>query len=134
MRALILGIAIALPAAAYAAQPSALSQVASGLWEISGVPDMKAPVRQCVGDVLALAQFEHRTRKCARSVISDTAGSMQISYDCGAAGFGRSEIEVVTPRALRISTQGISDQLPFNYVIQAHRVGDCEKGPSTKGH
>jgi len=31
----------------------------------------------------------------------------------------------VTPRSLRLDTQGISDGLPFHYVAQARRVGDC---------
>ena len=114
-------------AAALAAQSSALAKVASGLWEIT-VPGAKAPVRQCVADVLALAQFEHRSNNCTRSVISDKGDTVTVSYKCGAAGFGQSELSVVTPRSLRISTQGISDQLPFNYVLQAHRLGDCEKG------
>ena len=127
MRAwLILGVSIAAPAAALATQPSALAKVASGLWEIT-VPGAPAPIRQCVADVLSLAQFEHRSRNCTHSVLSDKGDTVTVSYKCGGAGFGQSEMSVVTPRSLRISTQGISDQLPFNYVLQARRVGDCEK-------
>ena len=48
-----------------------------------------------------------------------------IDYSCGPAGFGHSEVNVLTPRSLRIATQGISDGLPFNYVLQAHRIADC---------
>jgi hypothetical protein len=132
----ILALAIALPAAAAlaAAPPAALSKVAGGMWEVSGAPGAKTPVRQCVGDVLALAQFEHRSKSCKRNVITDGKSSTRITYDCGSAGFGQSEVDVITPRSLRISTQGISDQLPFNYVIQAHRVGECEKIPSPTHH
>ena len=36
--------------------------------------------------------------------------------------------------ALRIGTQGISGGLPFNYVLQAHRVGDCAKNASVTHH
>ena len=46
----------------------------------------------------------------------------------GAAGFGHSEVTLLTPRSLRIATQGISDGLPFNYVLQAHRIADCPGG------
>ena len=124
----ILGAAIALPAAALAATvPSALKQIAGGVWEVSGAPGSQAPVRQCVPDVQTLAQFEHRTRNCSRTVLSDSGTSTVISYRCGPADFGQSEVDVVTPRSLRIATQGISGQLPFNYVIQARRVGDCDK-------
>jgi hypothetical protein len=35
---------------------------------------------------------------------------------------------------LRISTQGISGGLPFNYVLQARRIGDCQKNLATTRH
>jgi hypothetical protein len=131
----ILGVAIAVPAAAFAAAvPSALAQVAAGVWEISGAPGAQAPIRQCFADVLTLAQFEHRTRTCTRTVLTDHGSSAVINYSCGRADFGQSQIDVITPRSLRIATQGISDQLPFNYVIEARRVGDCEKNASPPRH
>ena len=117
-----------------AAKPAALAQVAPGLWEVSGVPGMKAPVRQCVGDLLALAQFEHRKASCDRRVLSDNETSTIVEYTCSGGGFGHSEISLITPRNLRISTQGISDGLPFNYVLQARRVGDCAKSASSSRH
>jgi hypothetical protein len=134
-RPLILVLAIAAPAGVLAAaQPSALAQVAGGLWEISGAPGSHAPVRQCVTDVLTLAQFEHRGQNCSRSVLRDGPSAAKIEYQCGAAGFGQSMVDVLTPRSLKISTQGISDQLPFNYVLQARRVGDCKKTSSSTHH
>jgi len=134
-RRLILAAALAAPAAAYgAAQSSALTHVMGGMWEISGAPGISAPVRQCVTDVLALAQFEHRAQHCTRSVLKDGPSSTRIDYKCGTAGFGQSDVEVLTPRSLRIRTQGISDQLPFAYVLQARRVGECTKSASSSRH
>lgn len=133
MKRLILASAIALPALA-AAPPSALSQVSGGLWEVTGAPGADAPQRLCVADVRALAEYEHRGKTCTRSVLSDKGASALISYSCGNAGFGQAQIDVITPRSLRISTQGISDQLPFNYVLQARRVGDCAKTASASPH
>jgi hypothetical protein len=52
-----------------------------------------------------------------------------VEYHCGAAGFSRSQVDVITPRSLRIDTQGISAQEPFSYVLQARRVGDCLPQP-----
>lgn len=122
----LVGAAVAGTLALTAAQrPSALFQAAPGLWEISGVPEAKAPVKQCLMDVAPLARFEHRRRSCSARVISDSAASTTVEYSCGAAGFGRSRVDFITPRALRIETQGIADGLPFNYVMQARRVGDC---------
>jgi hypothetical protein len=110
---------------AAAAQPSALSQTQAGLWEITGAPGAKTPLRQCVADVAALAEFEHRGKACSPKVISSSANSTVIQYSCGNAGFGRTQVDVITPRSLRIDTQGISGGLPFSYVLQARRIDDC---------
>lgn len=121
-------------AAAAAPQPAALKSTAPGLWELEGVPGAKAPSRECVSEVAALAQFEHRKQSCTWSVVSDAATASVIQYDCPGGGFGRSKISVITPRSLRIETQGISDGLPFYYVLQARRVGDCPATASASRH
>lgn len=110
-----------------ATQLPTLAQTSSGLWEISGVPGMKLPVRQCIVDVASLARFEHRGKACTAKVLKNAGSSASIEYSCGSAGFGHSDIDVITPRSLRISTQGISDGLPFNYVLQARRIDECPK-------
>jgi hypothetical protein len=131
----ILGLAIAAPAGfAAASMPVALAKVSGGLWEISGAPGAQSPVRQCVTNVMVLAQYEHRGLNCPRSVISDGPTEARINYKCGSKGFGESDVEVITPRSLTIRTQGISDQLPFNYVLEARRVGDCEKTSPPQRH
>jgi hypothetical protein len=117
-----------------AAQPSALAQARPGLWEISGAPGIRAPIRQCVADVAALARFEHRSKGCSARILKDGGSSTAIDYSCGVAGFGHSQIDVLTPRSLRISTQGISDGLPFNYVLQARRLDDCPKSAFATRH
>ena len=107
------------------ARPPVWAQAQPGLWEIDGLPGAKFPIRQCVADLAALAQFEHRGKGCSPRAISSSASSTIVEYSCGSAGFGRSEVAAITPRALRIETQGISAQLPFSYVLQARRIGDC---------
>ena len=133
--ALIIVAALTVPAAAYgAARSSALTKVMGGLWEISGAPGIRAPVRECVMDVTALAQFEHRGQHCSYSVVKDRPSSTLIHYNCGTAGFGQSDVDVLTPRSLQIRTQGISEQLPFSYVLQARRVGECTNSASSSSH
>jgi hypothetical protein len=108
-----------------ASPPSVLAQASPGLWEVSGLPGSKTPTRLCVADVRVLAAFEHRGRNCSRSVLRDSGTQAVIHYNCAAAGFGESRITLITPRSLKIQTQGISENAPFNYVLQARRVGDC---------
>jgi hypothetical protein len=117
-----------------AAPPSVLTQAQPGMWEISGAPGARTPVRQCVADIAVLARFEHRAKTCVAKIVKDDGSSTSIHYSCGGAGFGNSEIEVITPRSLRISTQGISDGLPFNYVLQARRIDDCSKSTVSERH
>ena len=135
-KSLALWLAVGAGALSLAATPppKALATISGGLWEISGAPGASAPIRQCIADLSLLAQFEHRGRNCSRDIVSDGPGSMVIHYSCGGAGFGRSQIDVITPRSLRVSTQGISDKLPFNYVLQARRLGDCPSSPSSAPH
>ena len=108
-----------------AQHPGTLAPTSGGLWEVSGAPGSKAPARLCVADPAVLAQFEHRGRQCTRVVVSDSPPSMVIRYTCVAGGFGQSKMTLITPRSIRIETQGISGDLPFNYVIQARHIADC---------
>jgi hypothetical protein len=96
-----------------------------GLWELSRSATGTNPERRCVPQAAVLAQWEHRRAQCTRVVISATAAEAVIHYTCTGRGFGQSRLKVITPRTLRIETQGISEGFPFNYVLHARRVGDC---------
>lgn len=108
---------------AAAATPSAFSRTQGGLWEIAR--NGTAPVRQCVASPATLAQLEHKDAPCTRVVVRDAGTTATIHYTCPGGGFGHSNVTVITPRSLRIETQGISAGAPFKYVLQARRVGNC---------
>ena len=108
-----------------AAAPVALKGVDGGLWEVSRSATGRGAIRQCVADPAALAQFEHRNSPCTRVVLSDRASEMVVHYTCPAGEFGRTKLTVLTPRSLRLDTQGIHDGLPFSYQLHARRVGNC---------
>lgn len=121
---ILLAMALAVPLSA-ATPPSVLTEVNPGQWELSGLPGTKAPVRQCIASTAELAQVEHRGKSCTRVIIKDSAAAAVIHYTCAGGGFGQSKMTLITPRSLRIETQGISDGLPFNYVLQARHMGLC---------
>lgn len=108
-----------------AAGPRALQPAAPGVWEVSRSADGRDGFRTCITDVAQLAQWEHRHGRCTRVVISDVGTKAVIHYTCADGGFGRSEMTLLTPRTLRISTQGISASYPFAYTLHARRVGNC---------
>ena len=126
---LVGAIGTALLSLAAAAPPSSLTEVQPGLWEIKGLPGVSGATRQCVADVSLLTRFEHRAKNCTEKLLKAAGSESDFDYSCGAAGFGHSEVTVITPRSLKISTQGISGGLPFNYVLQAHRISDCPSAP-----
>lgn len=117
------GAAVALLALTAAVRPSVFTQASGGLWEVSRSDGGRRNL--CVPDPVVLAQYEHLRGKCSREVIRDQGRLAEISYSCAGGGFGQSRVEQITPRSLRIETQGISGNAPFHYVLQARRVGDC---------
>ena len=117
---------VALPLAA--ALPRALAGAAGGLWEVGRSADGKDAQKLCLPDPTVLAQWEHRTARCTRVLISDQANHARFHYTCVNGGFGDSEMVMLTPRTLRVTTQGISDNYPFGYTLHARRLGDCPVG------
>lgn len=105
--------------------PRALAPAGPGLWEVGSSATGAGARPTCVADPVTLAQWEHRRGRCTHFILSDVGNKTVIDYSCADGGFGRSEMTLVTPRTLRIATQGISRQGPFNYVLHARRVGNC---------
>jgi len=108
-----------------AQRPAALSSVSGGLWEISNSAAGTNASRLCLPNPIALAQYEHRAASCTRVIISDKPSETVVNYTCPGGGFGRTKMTVLTPRSMRVETQGISNNAPFNYVLQVRRLGDC---------
>jgi hypothetical protein len=116
--------AVSLLALAGAGPRSVLSQIEGGLWEISGTRGAPA-ARLCIAHPPLLAQVEHRSGRCTRTILRNDSASAQIEYRCAGGGFGYSKITMLTPRSVRIETQGISGHAPFGYSVDARRVGNC---------
>ena len=128
----------ALMLAALAVSAASLPPVISGsggLWEVSKSASGANPEKLCVPQAAVLAQWEHRKGTCTREVLSSTDTTALIHYTCTGGGFGQSKVSVITPRSIKIETQGISDGFPFNYVLHARRVGDCPGAkPTASSH
>jgi hypothetical protein len=118
------GAALLLTLAAAAQRPASLAAVEGGQWEIDRLGPGERP-KLCISDPMVFASFEHRGKTCTRVVISDGPGGAVIHYTCAGGGFGQSTVKALTPRSLRVETQGIADNAPFQYVFQARRIGPC---------
>lgn len=106
-----------------AALPSALS--GGGEWNVSTNATGTNGTNHCLADAGVLTQWEHRRAQCTRVVLSGTQDRADVQYTCTGGGFGNSKVQVLTPRSVRIQTQGIASGLPFGYTIHARRLGTC---------
>ena len=95
-----------------------------GEWEI-GKTAGGAGEKFCLPDPAMLMQWEHRAKQCTRVIVTSSLDRAELHYTCAGGGFGTSRVQVLTPRSIKIDTQGISDGLPFGYVVHARRVGAC---------
>ncbi len=102
---------------------SALKQLEPGLWQL----DIRgrAPRQSCIAETTALVQIEHDQPNCSRFVIANEPKSATVHYSCQRAGWGRTTVRVENPGAATIQTQGISKNQPFDYSVQARRIGSC---------
>jgi hypothetical protein len=118
---------VALPMASGAAvavpMPSALH--GPGLWEVGKSAKGAGSQRRCIADPAILSQWEHMSDQCTRVVVSVGTSSANVHYTCTNGDFGTSQVRVLTPRSVRIHTQGIAKGFPFGYVLHARRIGDC---------
>jgi len=108
-----------------AAAPRALAPASGGLWQIAFSAKSAPLASVCLADPVMLGQWEHRAERCSQTILSDQGEKLLLSYTCANGGFGRSEMSLLTPRTIRVATQGIAASGPFNYVIHARRAGNC---------
>jgi hypothetical protein len=102
---------------------AALNQLETGLWQLD--VRGRSPRQICVADPVSLVQIEHDQPGCSRFVIANGPKSSTVHYSCQRAGWGRTTVRVETPRTAVIQTQGISRNAPFDYTVEARRVGPC---------
>ena len=101
------------------------AMVGPGEWEIASSASAVRGYKRCLPDPALLMQWEHRQNQCTRTIMSSSADRAEVTYTCAGGGFGTSRVEVLTPRSVKVNTQGIAGGLPFAYVLHARRVGPC---------
>ena len=112
-------------AGALAAVAGPLSSLEPGLWSVSRSATGSHAVNECVHDFAALGQWEHRTSSCTRSIISRSDSETVVRYTCQGGDFGQAKLTALTPRSLKVETQGIHSGEPFHYELFARKSGAC---------
>lgn len=125
-RAAVIGglILAAGPVMAAGPQLVMLDQLAPGNWELR---DRSGSVteRICVPHGRRLAQLRHPGPACDTYVIQDQPNEVVVQYTCRGRGYGRTHIRRETNRLVQMDGTGIANGLPFDFVFEARRVGDC---------
>jgi hypothetical protein len=101
-----------------------LDQLAPGKWEMR---DRSGAIteRICVPHGRQLVQLRHPGPLCDTYVIQDQPNEVVVQYTCRGRGYGRTHIRRETNRLVQMDGTGIADGLPFDFVFEARRVGDC---------
>jgi predicted metalloprotease with PDZ domain len=125
----LLGMAVAGFAAVTAAPAAApnlvmLDDLVPGRWEIRS-RDMGQLQRICVRDGRELLQLRHSGRTCKRFVVEDKANRVTVTYNCAAAGNGRTTLRQESSKLVQISTQGVDGGSPFAIEAEARYIGGC---------
>lgn len=121
----VLAAGIAMPAPAQAPALAGLGKLETGNWELRTRGEGGAVRNLCLADARQLLQLRHPGRNCSRFIVTDTAAQVVVTYDCAAAGNGRTDLRIETPRLVQIQSQGIADSAPFDFSMEARRTGAC---------
>lgn len=111
--------------AASAPAPSALQSLETGEWELRGRGEGAEIRKLCVTDLRQLLQVQHGKTLCRSFTVSNSPRDTSVTYDCAAAGNGRTDLRVETSHLAQIRSQGIADGAPFAFAVEARRLGSC---------
>ena len=120
-----LGLLIGTTARADAPQASVLATIEPGRWELRDT-ESDAARSLCVRDARTLLQLGHPgATQCSRFVVAQSPRELTVHYTCPGSGHGRTTIGLVTPRSIKLETQGVANGLPFQQNYAARRTGAC---------
>ena len=116
---------LAVPAPAQAPQFAMLDKIQKGQWTLSERGRSKTPEKLCVRDPRTLLQLRHKEAQCSFFVIKNTASEVTVSYRCPSGGNGRTTVKYEDDGLLQIDSQGIVDNGPFAFAVEARYAGSC---------
>ncbi len=115
----------AVPAAGQRPGLAMLDRLETGRWELRPRGSRGLTEQICLRDGRRLIQLRHPGSTCDRLIVADSTAEVTVQYTCPGRGYGRTHIRYETGRLAQVDTQGIADGLPFDFVAEARRIGDC---------
>ena len=117
-------ILAAVPVLGAGPQLGMLDQLAAGSWEMRNRSGAVIQ-RICFPHGRQLVQLRHPGPQCDIYIIADQPNEVVVQYTCCGRGYGRTHIRRESNRLVQMDGIGIDDGLPFEFVFEARRVGDC---------
>jgi hypothetical protein len=124
----MLGLSTAATGLAPGSGPTLLDSLGRGMWQfraVGGGATGTAVNRMCVGDVTKLVQVQHQALNCQHYVVRSAPNSVTISYSCRGEGQGLTVIRKETSKLIHIESQGIRNNSPFSFAVEARNIGPC---------
>jgi len=117
------GFAIAAPAQTPGL--AVLDGLAQGEWTLKERGSQGPGQKVCLGNPELLLQIQHGKANCTRYVIDNGPKKLRVSYKCGNAGQGTTEIKRESSNLVQIFSQGIHNNAPFSITVEGRRTGSC---------
>ncbi len=105
-----------------------LDSLERGMWQLRAVPggSPNIPVSKiCLSSPARLIQMQHGNASCEQYVVRSTPNSVTVSYSCKGQGQGLTTVRKESGKLLQIQTQGIRNNAPFSFAIEARYSGAC---------
>ena len=101
-----------------------LRVIEPGLWNLR-MRDGSESERICLMNARPLIQLRHPALRCRQIVVNQDEDELTIQYACSGQGFGRTRLRIESPRLIQVETQGVAGKSPFDFAVEARRVGAC---------
>lgn len=115
----------AVSAPAQAPELAMLDKLQPGLWNLKERGSADTSDKLCVRDARKLLQLRHRELQCSRFVVSDEPDEVTVTYRCPGGGSGRTTIKYEGRGLIQIDSQGIAQNSPFAFALEARYAGSC---------
>lgn len=115
----------AMPAPAQAPELAMLNKLQPGMWNLKERGSSDIADKVCVRDARKLLQLRHGDAQCRRYVIADEPNEVTVSYKCPGGGSGRTTIKYEGRGLVQIDSQGLLDNAPFAFAVEARFAGSC---------
>ncbi|WP_327754970.1 hypothetical protein VVT58_10540 [Sphingobium sp. SJ10-10] len=97
----------------------------AGQWELRERGADGAVRKLCISNLNQLLQSRHAGNSCKSFTVGDTVNRLVVTYECGAAGNGRTDLRIETSRLVQIQSQGIANGAPFAFALEGRWAGAC---------